>query len=333
MSMSSVSMASGIGGDLELLGGDFRVAVDGEINTNALYNSNSNGSTNLSDSFVTLSATWKDKIRAVITAKLDHVLSENGANFNDDFSLAEFIKEAYIEIREVGGSPVALIVGKQPIAFGQNVQAMPIFNNNPMAGLQEIDQVFGFTVDLTEGLFGIFDRAELSVFETEANDLEIGRVDGVSVRLSKMLTNQILLTMSHSEMGNSHLSSGHERRTSVGLIAESTDGFLVGWIEGMYFSNNPQYQNSNFGVTTGVMMRVHETTDVVVEYTWIEKELQEIAIGAKIALTRNLTVGPEVRYRDYSNGRENELIFGVSATYRFGTSGANRNEQYLFGND
>lgn len=308
---------------------DLSFSVDGEINTNAGYSTSSHDNVNLDDSYVSLSVQWRDKVKAVVSGKIAEFLKNNNVEFNNDFEFAEFIREAYIEVRDVGGSPVALVIGKQPIAFGQNVQLMPIFNNNPMAGLQEVDEVFGFTVDLTEGLFGMFDRVELSVFETERGDLEIGRIDGASVRVSKMLTDQWLLTLSHAELGNSHLSTGHERRTSVGIIGETTDGYIVGWAEAMYFTNNPQYQNSNFGLTGGIMVRVHEAASVVVEATWIRKELYEIALGVNVALTQNLTMGPEVRYRN-SESNGSEVIFGVNVRYTFGTAGRPANENYLF---
>ncbi len=308
---------------------DLTFGIDGEINTNAGYSSVSNDNYNLDDSFVSLSVGWKDKVKLVVSAKIQEFLKANNVEFNDDFEFAEFIRDAYIEIREVAGSPVAVVIGKQPMSFGQNVQLMPIFNNNPMSELQEIDEVFGFTVDLTEGLFGLFDRVELSVFETERGDLEIGRIDGASVRVSKMLTDQWLLTLSHAEIGNNHLSSGQERRTSIGLIGETTDGYVVGWAEAMYFTNNPRYENSNFGLTGGIMVRVHRTTNVVVEGTWISKELYEVALGANVALTENLTMGPEIRYRN-SEANGGEVIFGVNVRYTFGNTGTPRNEDYLF---
>lgn len=314
--------------DSGLLGDDFSFGIDGEINAGGTVNTDGDAASNLNGSFVSLSVTWKEKIRAVITAKLEEIFKEGGVEFNDDFSIGEFIKEAYIEIREVGGSPVAIIIGKQPMAFGQNVQAMPLFENNPLASLQEIDEVYGITVDLTEGLFGIFDQAEVSVFETDAGDLELGKIDGVSIRLSKMITDQWLVTLSHAELGDNDL--GHERRTSVGLIGETSDGTLVGWVEGMYFSNNPEYPNSNFAITVGGMMRVHETTDVIVEYNWVEKELQEIGVGVRTALTRNLSLGAEVRYRNYVE-RDNEVVFGIMLTYTFGNNEYSGNENYLFG--
>lgn len=319
--------------DLELLDGDFRIGYEGEINSNGLASTEGRSSLNFRESYISLNAEWKNKIRLVLTAKLEEIFKNNEVSFNDDFSLEEFIEEAYIEIKEVGGSPIAIIVGKQPIPFSQKVQAMPLFMENPVASLQSINEVYGLTVDLTEGLFGIFDQVEISAFETEKGDLKLGTIDGVSVRLSKMLTDNILLTMGHAEMGNSHLNTGHERRTSVGLIAESNDGMLVGWVEGMFFSNNPTYPNASFAITAGGMVRVHRTTDVVVEFNYVENTLNQYAIGTRTALTANTTLGVEVRYNDYQDGRDNDVVFGVNLNYSFGSSGYRPNEEYLFDGD
>lgn len=318
--------------DSQLLGNDFRISYDSEINTNYSNGGEEGDVVNLEGSYVSLSVEWKNKIRGVVKTKLEQIFQDNRVEFNEDFSLSEFIKEAYIEIREINGSPMAIIIGKQPMAFGQNVQAMPLFKNNPLAEMQDIDEVFGVTVDLSEGLFGLFDQAEISAFETDDGNFKIGDIDGVSGRLSVMLTDQVLLTLSHAELGNGHLDSGHERRTSVGLIGESTDGVLVGWVEGLYFSNNPEYPNADFGITTGAMMRVHETTDVIVEYSYIRKELQDYGIGVRTNLTQNVSVGAEVRYQNYvESNRDSDIVFGINLTYRFGSTPYSKNDTYLFG--
>ena len=170
----------------EGLESDFQISVDGEINANAISGVGTDGA-NFDESYVSLSVVYKNKIRAVITAKLEEIFKDNEIELNDDFSLGEFIKEAYIEIREIKGAPVAVIVGKQPIAFGQNVQAMPIFKNNPLSNLQEIDEVFGLTVELTEGLFGLFDQAEVSVFESKL-DVASSRIRiGASFKIARAI--------------------------------------------------------------------------------------------------------------------------------------------------
>ncbi len=313
------------------LGDDFTIEYDAEVNTN-LVDARTNGTgINLEGSYVSLATEWREKVRLVLTGKLEEIFQNNDVQLNEDFDLGAFVSEAYIEIREVGGTPIAIIVGKQPIPFGQNVQAMPMFRSNPLAELQEIDEVYGLTVDLTEGLLGLFDQVEISAFESEAGDMEIGKIDGMSIRMSKMLTEQWLLTASHSRQGNDHLNSGTEKRTSIGLIGESEDGSLVGWVEGVLFSNNPEYPNSDFAITVGGQYQIAESTAVVVEYNYVEEELHQIGAGVKTELTRNLSVGAEVRYTNYVDQRDSDLSFGITFTYRFGNTGYSENENYLFG--
>lgn len=318
------------GDDIAILGGDFNIGVEGEINLSSRSSTSGTHDAYLSGSYVSLSVGFKDKVRAVVTTKLEEIFKDSSLSLNEQFELGEFIKEAYIEIRDVGGKPIALVVGKQPMSFGQKVQAMPLFKNNPMEDLQKIDEVFGFTVDLQEGLFGLFDQVEISAFESGAGDLEIGKIDSLSIRLSKMLTDNWLLTASHAEIGHSGSGNGRERRTSIGLIGETTDGFLVGWVEAVLFSNNPKHQDSNLAFTIGGMIRVSETTDVIVEYNTIVNEVREIGVGVRTALTRNLSAGAEVRWIDHLNTDRQELTFGVSLSYTFGTRNHRQNEVYLF---
>ena len=232
------------------------------------------------------------------------------------------------EIREIGGTPTAVVVGKQPIPFGQNVQAMPLFKNNPLSNLQEVDEVYGLTLNFTEGLFSIFDQAEISGFETRAYDLKIGEAKGVSIRLSKLISSQWLMTVSHAEMEHKGQSE-RESRTSVGLIGETPDGVLVGWAEGLYFSNNPRHIEANYGITVGAMMRVHKATDVIVEFSHIEKEIREVALGVRAALTKNISVGAEIRYQD-KREQGTDMQGGVTLTYTFGNTPYSHNQEYLF---
>ncbi|PIP90288.1 MAG: hypothetical protein COW01_02460 [Bdellovibrionales bacterium CG12_big_fil_rev_8_21_14_0_65_38_15] len=316
--------------DTGLLGNDFSLGIEGEINAFGRASTQGQADAYLSGSYVSLSAGFKDKVRAVVTARLDRIFEDSSLTLNEQFKLGEFIHEAYIEIRDVGGKPIALVIGKQPIAFGQRIQAMPLFRDNPMDDLQRIDQVYGFTVDLQEGLFGLFDQVEISAFESGAGDLEIGKIDSLSVRLSKMLTDQWMLTASHASVGHTGTNNGRETRTSIGLIGESTDGYLVGWAEAVFFSNNPRHQNSNFAFTVGGMIRISETSDVVIEYNSIKNEVREVGLGLTTALTRNLSAGAEVRWIDHLDTDQQELTFGVSMTYTFGSNRRQTNEEYLF---
>lgn len=323
--------STGFTEDFDLLGDDFKTTIDGEINfggTNLFGDRQSS----FRNSFISLSMEWNQQVRAVLTAKLDQLVQEGELHFNSDFSIGEFIQEAYIEVREVRGSAVAVIVGKKPIPFSQQMEEMPLFHQNPLFELQNINEVYGLTIDFTQGLLRVFDQIELSAFETQSGDLKIGKIDGLSLRLSRMITDNILLTFSQARLGNSHLPSSTEYRSSIGLIAQTDDGTMVGWVEGIYFSNHPQYLESRFGITTGATISVHATTDLIVEYTWLENQLQEFGLGVRTALTERITLGAEIRYRNHFS-RKNDVTFGIVLTYTFGHNDYARNYDYLFGDN
>lgn len=327
--------------DIDLLGGQFN--IDGEVNLNSIVNSSQAPIYDVGGSYISLSANWKNKIRAVLTGRIKSAFENEGISaFDENFSIEEFITEAYIEIRNIGGSPVAVVVGKHPIAFGQNLEMMPFYEHNEVRNILSQREVFGVTIDLTEGLFGLFDRAEVSIFETQSGDLDFGYLDGVSVRLSKLIKDNWLLTFSHGEFRNtdsvipgeySYEWTGHERRTALGLVWQSNDGNIVGWVEGAHIQNNPQYPNANFVLTAGAKAAIHKTTDIVIEYNHIQNYLHSIALGSRTKLTPSLSLGVELRYRDYISNEEDEIILGVRLTKSFGTIAERRNTDYLFESD
>lgn len=314
--------------DTGLLGDDFKVDYYGEVNGN--YVSHPDYNYNYTYAWLSLGVEWKNKVRAVITTSLTAVLEDNDIRLEDDFSLEEFITDAYIEIKEVGGAPVAIIVGKRSIPFANAVEAMPIFGNNPIGEQYDLDEVFGFSIRLDKGLFGMFDSAELSAFETEKGDLKIGDINGVSVKLSKQITQNIVVNAGQVFINDDANPNGAESKTTIGLITKTNDGDLMGWVNGMLFSNNPQYPNSDFAITAGVKYQITGSTDVVVEMTYVESEVMQYAIGTNTALTSRITVGAEIRYNDYMDARDDEIVFGVNARYSFGVNGYAPNEEYLF---
>jgi hypothetical protein len=312
-----------------LLGDDFKVDYYGEVNGN--YVAHENYDYNYTYGWLSLSVEWKNKVRAVLGTSLTAVFEENDIKLENDFDIEEFITDAYIEIKEVGGEPMAIIVGKRSIPFANPVEAMPIFGNNPMSEMYDKDGVFGLSVRLDKGFFGLFDGAEASIFETEGDDLSIGTINGASVKLTKELTENIAMNVGYAHMDNGQ--GENEKRASIGLITKTLDGDLVGWINGMLFSDNPEYPNSSFAITAGSKYQLTRSTDVVVEMTYVEKEVMQYSLGVNTALTRRVTVGAEVRYNDYQDSREDEIVFGVNARYTFGVNNYGPNDEYLFDGD
>lgn len=116
------------------------------------------------DARITLTAKLSENIKAVISAQISETLRQNGVDVNGEkFNLNKFIQEAYIEIKmDMGGNPVAVVVGKQAIPFGQNASKLPMFRDNLLYDVGTIDQVIGVTVRMDRNLLKFLDSAEIS---------------------------------------------------------------------------------------------------------------------------------------------------------------------------
>ena len=63
----------------------------------------------------------------------------------------KFVSTANIEIRNIGGKPIAFIIGKQRVPFGSKIRKMPSFVNDPTYFPVNFNAgVFGFTVELEQ---------------------------------------------------------------------------------------------------------------------------------------------------------------------------------------
>ncbi len=334
ISIPGGALASDLDDDKKEVENNWKFIVSGEGNSSLSYQSQTpdRSGAKLEQSFITLGVEWKKKIRAVITSKLEHIFKNNFA-INDQFNITQFVREAFIEIREIGGKPVAIIIGKHPIAFGQGMKKMPIFSNNPLFNEQSVEEVIGLTIDFDFSLWKLFDKLEVSVFESKKSDLEIGRIDGMSVRLSKLLFENWMATFSHSELGNNHLESGHERRSSIGLVGKTRTGTMIGWFEGMYFSNNPNYPKAMFALTIGTAIRATKSNEIVVELNWVQNHVMDIGVGWVTYFFKSFKAGAEVRYRSTVEREKGEIILGLNLTYIFGNEKDAFYKKYLFGDD
>lgn len=171
---------------------EFDVSVSGDLLVGGTYDFDAeDGNFDLGESTITLSAGIRNKIRAVLTFKLEEMIESGDLKWNDDFDVEEFIKEAYIEIKNIGGIPMAVIVGKHQMAFGENVEEIPFPHLNPAhTDILEIDEVMGLTLRL-DGVLGLFDSLDISFFEQNEGDLELGEVNGFSVKLTKNLSSTL----------------------------------------------------------------------------------------------------------------------------------------------
>jgi hypothetical protein len=295
----------------EDLGGVIRMSV---VSQNDIYVDNSDVITAdglRHKDIITIDAQLTNKIRAVIKMKFTHWFKKNGINNpENEHKLDNILNQAYIEIREIGGIPMAIVIGKHHIAFGQTFPGMPLYDNDPMFLPSLQDQVIGFTVSLAD--VGFFDLIQISGFETGAGDLDIGTFDGGSVRFSKQVTDKIKAQVSY--MYNGHGDMDEEHRGSIGFVYES--GEWTAWMEGIYLNGSAKYPDSDFGITAGVRKQ-WGPGKVVVQLSYVHEALAQIGLGYIIAINEYLTFGPEVRYTNYNDGRGDDVSIVMRLTYKF----------------
>ena len=318
--------------DQDLLEQDFSLQIDGRYmsDTYFTHRSGSEPRINLNESFVSLSAAYQERIRLVLIANFGHLIDANNISFNDDFDVETFIRDAYIEIRNINNMPIAIIIGKHPITFGQNIQEMPGWANSPLRRLQEIREVYGLTVTLTKGLLGLFDQIDYSLFEQDRGDLKLGKLNGHNLRFTKYLNEQVLMTIGLQQRENTDESKMRQAR--VGFVGMNKSGKLIGWAEGMIFSNDPDYPNSNFALTMGASYQFAKNSKVVMEFNLIEKELIQLGLGVKTSVNNSLSAGVDVRVGQNLQSGELEYFIGVNVSYSFniGTDDDRGQELLLF---
>lgn len=326
--LAQVSFASpDIQTDLEQVNQTFTFNLDGQISADTYFEEvpATESTYYLGESFVTLSTAYQERIRLALSANLAELINMSDTSFTEDIDWEKFVREAYIEIRNINDMPVAIIIGKQPIFFGQNIQQMPSWAQGPMRPVQEIREVFGITVSLTDTLLGLFDQIDYSLFEQGSGDLSIGKLNGQNIRFTKYLNKNLLLTMGAKRIRVSDIESENQHQARIGLVGKSNNGKLIGWAEGVFLSNDPAYPGSNFAMTVGASYELLPNSTVVVELNYVNKYLTQLGFGLKTQMNETLQAGIDIRMGQNLQTNEMEYFLGFNLTYYFGM-GSNRNQ-------
>lgn len=276
-----------------------------------------------------------DKLAKNITAsikfKLDRDLMTEGSPLPQDFNVEDFIKSAQIEIRNIGGKPVAIVLGKHEVAYGFDNTLMPVPKESPVHELGVHNEVIGFTVALDTN-FQLFDKVEASVFETNAGDMKIGTIDGYAVRFNKDISEQIQIKASAMHLGNGdNPELGVENRQDIGIIIKTKNGKTTFWNENVHFDNNPDYRNSHLAVSTG-LSRSFGPGHVLMDATLIPESLKRVGIGYSLNLSKNIIAGAQVNYTRFNSSMEqkNGVQYGVSLKYVFDKKSKDNEADYFF---
>jgi hypothetical protein len=257
----------------------------------------------------------REGIKAVIKARLEQTLVENGKKQDwQKVEIEKLIEEAYIQIEtdKVSGLPRAIITaGKQSMAFGQAMSELPMFRDNLLYNLNAEREMIGLTVTLPANFLKVVDSVAISMYENGAGDFKVSDNKGVSIKVSKALSEQLKLQASALVKENANVTD-KETRGSMGFVYSDKNGQYKVWAEGLVFNNNPAMPNTKLGGQVGGSYQLGRGA-VVVEYQYLEKQAQELALAYNLPVNSWLVIAPEVRFRKMENGQQNDTRVGLQA--------------------
>jgi hypothetical protein len=293
------ALASGKAADL---GGP--VTLDGELAAQSVFGSEKglNGRAN-----ITLTAEISQNVRAVLLFRIQQGLIQQGI---EPQKVENLLSEAYIRIDNVGGKPVAFVLGKQTIPFGNLQPAIVNEEIDPIDKISNQAEVIGFTVELEKT--GFFDMVEASIFETKEGDLSLGDLDGASIRVTKALTDQWKVVASTMFKGQGQ--DTNDFRQSVGFVF--ADGSWTLWAEGVHMLGNSNYPDSHWMAHVGAQYQIDKRQRVVVTSTYVSQAITRLGVAYEIEVIRDTFVSPELAYVLKSDG-SGEWQTVVRTEFRF----------------
>jgi hypothetical protein len=276
------------------LGGE--VTLKGNMSLQDVQKHASNGtdsSAMFTNTNIKLTAELSENVKAVLMFRIRQELSAKGYTGQ---AIEKILSEAYIQIDHVGGKPVAFIIGKQTVPFGNLQIKLPNYELDPIVGINYQRDVIGFTVQLEDT--GFFDLVEASVFETKAGDLSIGEIYGASVRLTKEVNDKVKIVSSAMHKGNG--SGRDEERQTVGFLFN--DGHWTLWAEGIHMDGHKKYPDSKWSAVAGAEYKIDKDQRVVAEISYINDALTRISLAYEVQVAKDVYVSPEMAYITRSDG-------------------------------
>ena len=290
------------------------------------------------DGYLVIAADLNARVRAVLKLELERIFMAEGQQVPQDFNIEKFIEEAFIKFHNDHGKLAAVVIGKQPIPVGSEVSRMPNDHNGPTHGATEIKEVFGITLTFRD--IGFFDLVQIAGFESKEGDLNIGSIDGASIRLTKQLTETLSLRLSAAQVKRQNL----EKLVSVGFIQRSGKWNFYG--DFVYrrghtrraTEHSPIYEHDqehdqehetghghdditwsgDYSAMLGLSRKLGPGV-ATMEITYIDRTLLQLGIGYSLDITENLSVGAEVRHTQKDSGERDTAVF-VRMTVKLGSS-------------
>ncbi len=284
------------------------------------------------DGYLMIAADLNDRVRAVLKLELDRIFLAEGRKVPQEFNVEKFIEEAFIKFHNDHGKLAAVIIGKQPIPVGSEVSRMPNGHNGPTHGATEIREVFGITLTFRD--IGFFDLVQIAGFESKEGDLDIGSIDGASIRLTKQITETLSVRLSAAQVKRQNL----EKLVSVGFIQRSGKWNFYG--DFVYrrgharrvSEHSPTHEDEHevghghediawsgdYSAMLGLSRKFGPGV-AAIEITYIDQTLVQLGIGYTLDITENLSLGAEVRHTQQHSGERDTAVF-VRVTVRLGSN-------------
>jgi hypothetical protein len=265
----------------------------------------------------------------VVRSKMEQDVIINGMFEANHLKVSDYLKEAYLEFKNVGGLPVVVVVGSTETTFGQDYEGTLDYQNDASHAMTDPDrgQVKGFTVALNKDILHIFDKVEAGFFTSDPQLTHGGlaHFDGFSFRVSKAIGKYLSIQSSALHKGNGY-NSDLKPETDISFGGIYHRGVWTFWGEGVKMIDAEAYPTATMGVTGGAS-RVTGPGQINVEATDIKGAIKQYAAGYELFLSKNWTVGSTFRYtfcvggnqgcvdaRGYGQGAS----VGVTVKYQFG---------------
>lgn len=305
------------------------IKIDAEANFDATGKKSQDYEASLkADASLRFEVLVREGIKAVVKARIEQELFEAGDSVDlQKIDIDKMVEQAYIEIEtdKVSGLPRAILtIGKQNMAFGQNITEVPMFRDSLLYNLSAEREMIGLTVTLPANFMKIVDSVAISLYETGAGDFKVSDNHGVSIQLSKQLSSRLKAQVS-ALMKQNPSSSDDERRMSLGFVFEpDAAGNYKVWAQGLVMDHNPSYPDATYGGQIGGSTKLGKGT-VVVEYQYLQTFAQELVVAYNLPVGTHLLVSPEVRQTWYSSGPvSEETRVGIRARLNYSNDAKRR---------
>lgn len=280
-----------------------------------------------------LSAKLDRKIRSVVQLDLAHFLSyEEGDNIilTEDVDIEKFITNAYVGIRDVGGFPMAIIIGKGTLKFGLNDRS--IISHTHWNAMKYRGGILGLTLAFDMGdKMELIDDLRLTLYEADGGDLQFNdEAIGLGIHVEKKFGQNVLLLLSYGIEDNTYLRSPENDYLNYNYSHSSTGTLsldvrfnrdISGWTEVFFLENAKSIMDltqkddpTYFGTTVGVSVRVFNMT-FVGSYLRIGNMVEEFGLGARLPpaiipkrLRKNGQCGLQVYHSIYDEGISRTII-------------------------